>query len=103
MDPAVGDLARGDVLVVGDRIAAVGERLPDDRATVIDVRDRIVIPGFYDPHIHCWEGVLGRIIPENVPQTSDDPVAGAPVSSRSYMYAAHRLFGPAHRPEDISA
>jgi 5-methylthioadenosine/S-adenosylhomocysteine deaminase len=103
MDPAVGDLARGDVLVVGDRIAAVGESLPTDGATVIDARDRIVVPGFADPHIHCWEGALGRIIPENVPQTTEDPVGGAPVSSRSYMYAAHRLFGPACRPEDVYA
>ncbi|WP_236790849.1 amidohydrolase family protein [Amycolatopsis sp. GM8] len=103
MDPAVGDFAVGDVLIIGDHVAEVGEAISAPAATVIDARDRIVMPGFCDPHIHCWEGVLGRIIPENVPQTTEDPVGGAPMSSRSYMYAAHRLFGPACRPEDIYA
>jgi 5-methylthioadenosine/S-adenosylhomocysteine deaminase len=45
------------------------------------------------------EGALGRIIPENIPQTTEDPIAGAPASGRSSMYAAHRLFAPACRPE----
>jgi len=103
MDPDVGDFAMADVLVVGDRIAEVGLDLPVSGATVIDARDRIVMPGFADPHIHCWEGALGRVIPENVPQTTPDPVVGAPESSRSYMYAAHRLFAPALRPADIYA
>ncbi|MEQ3551205.1 amidohydrolase family protein [Pseudonocardia nematodicida] len=104
MDRSVGDFATGDVLVVGNRIAEVGESVSAPAATVIDARDRIVMPGFCDPHIHCWEGVLGRIIPENVPQSSaEDPVGGAPPSSRSYMHTAHRLFGPACRPEDIYA
>lgn len=103
MDDAVGDFAQGDVLIVGDRIAEIGPRLSADGAVVIDARDRVVMPGFCDPHIHCWEGALGRLIPENVPQMTDDPIAGAPTSSRSYMHAAHRLLGPAHRPEDIYA
>ncbi|GAA1020021.1 hypothetical protein Aple_037440 [Acrocarpospora pleiomorpha] len=30
MDPAIGDLARGDVLIVGDRIAGAGESLPGE-------------------------------------------------------------------------
>ncbi|WP_456697701.1 amidohydrolase family protein [Aeromicrobium sp. P5_D10] len=106
MDDRVGDLAVGDVLIVGDRIAEIGPSLSEDGATVIDARDRIVMPGFCDPHIHCWEGALGRIIPENVAQTTTDPVAAvnaAPTSSRSYMHAAHQLFAPACRPEDIYA
>ncbi|WP_456697691.1 amidohydrolase family protein [Aeromicrobium sp. P5_D10] len=103
MDQTIGDFGVGDVLIVGDRIAEVGVSLQAEGATVIDARGRIVMPGFCDPHIHCWEGTLGRLIPENIPQTTDDPVAGAPTSSRSYMHAAHRLLGPAHRPEDIYA
>ena len=103
MDSAVGDFAVGDVLIIGDRIAEVGLNLDVSDAVVIDASQRIVIPGFCDPHIHCWEGALGRIIPENVPQTTNDPIGDAPSSSRSYMYAAHRLFAPACRPEDIYA
>lgn len=103
MDDTVGDFAAGDVLIVGDRIAEVGANLTATDAVVIDATHRIIMPGFCDPHIHCWEGVLGRIIPENVPQTTNDPIGDAPSSSRSYMYAAHRLFAPACRPEDIYA
>ncbi|WP_103383739.1 amidohydrolase family protein [Pseudonocardia dioxanivorans] len=103
MDAAVGDFAVGDVLVVGDRIAEVGPSISAPGAVVVDARDHIVMPGFCDPHIHCWEGALGRLIPENIPQTTEDPIAGAPESGRSYMYSAHRLFAPACRPEDIYA
>ncbi|MGI5127901.1 amidohydrolase family protein [Pseudonocardia sp. CA-107938] len=103
MDDAVGDFAVGDVLIVGDRIAEVGASISAPEAVVVDARDHIVMPGFCDPHIHCWEGSLGRIIPENIPQTTEDAIGGAPVSGRSYMYAAHRAFAPACRPEDIYA
>ncbi|MEV5413975.1 amidohydrolase family protein [Thermopolyspora sp. NPDC052614] len=104
MDGDVGDLAAGDVLIVGDRIAEVGSSISAPDAVVIDARDHIVMPGFCDPHIHCWQGALGRIIPENLQQpTTGDPFRDAPTSSRGYMYAAHRAFGPACRPEDIYA
>ncbi|NDV04950.1 amidohydrolase family protein [Rhodococcus sp. IEGM 248] len=103
MDDTVGDFATGDVLIVGDRIAEISRSISAPQATVIDATGRIVMPGFCDPHIHCWEGTLGRLIPENIPQTTDDPISGAPTSSRSYMHAAHRLLAPAHRPEDIYA
>lgn len=42
-----------DVAVRGDRIVAVGPNLPRRGAVrVIDVRDRIVAPGFWDNHAH---------------------------------------------------
>jgi 5-methylthioadenosine/S-adenosylhomocysteine deaminase len=103
MDGDVGDFAVGDVLIVGDRVTEVGELLSAPGAVVVDARDHIIMPGFCDPHIHCWEGSLGRIIPENIPQATEDAIGGAPVSGRSYMYAAHRAFAPACRPEDIYA
>ncbi|MET7709847.1 amidohydrolase family protein [Micromonospora sp. NPDC005413] len=68
MDPRIGDLKRGDVLVRGDRIAAVG---PDLRshpeaagATVINTAGRIVSPGFVDTHRHAWQAQLRRSIPD---------------------------------------
>ena len=103
MDETIGDLVVGDVLIVGDRIVEIGPSIHAPAATPIDVSDRIVLPGFCDPHIHCWEGALGRLLPTNVPQTTADAVGGAPPSTRSYMYAAHRSFGPACEPEDIYA
>ncbi|MGP3533693.1 amidohydrolase family protein [Microbacterium sp. RD1] len=103
MDPAVGDFAVGDVLVKGGRIAQVGPSIDAPEAVTIDATDRIVMPGFADPHIHCWEGAFGRLIPENVPQTTADPISGAPSSSRSYMNVAHRMLAPAMEPDDIYA
>jgi len=58
---ALADLAvipHGDVLVVGDRIAAVGEKVdaPAD-AEVIEANGRVLLPGFVDCHTHaCWAG-----------------------------------------------
>ncbi|MEW5685456.1 MAG: amidohydrolase family protein [Pseudomonadota bacterium] len=45
---------RGDVVVIGDRIAAVGRRAARGytAARVIEARGRIVAPGFIDPHTH---------------------------------------------------
>jgi N-acyl-D-aspartate/D-glutamate deacylase len=45
----------GDVAVVGDRIRAVGRRLPHRARKVIDARGMIVVPGFIDPHTHAGE------------------------------------------------
>ncbi|HND62209.1 MAG TPA: imidazolonepropionase [Opitutaceae bacterium] len=58
---ALGDLGiipHGEVLVVDDRIAAVGEKVeaPAD-AEVIDANGRVLLPGFVDCHTHaCWAG-----------------------------------------------
>jgi imidazolonepropionase-like amidohydrolase len=47
--------ARVDVLVEGERIAAVGEDLPvPDDARVVDGRGRTLLPGFIDSHTHTF-------------------------------------------------
>ena len=61
MDPAIGDVEGGDVLIDGDRIAEVGRSLSAAGATVVDGRDRIVIPGLVNAHIHTWEYQLRGI------------------------------------------
>jgi N-acyl-D-aspartate/D-glutamate deacylase len=45
----------GDVAIAGDRIRAVGRRLPLAAKRVIDARGMIVAPGFIDPHTHAGE------------------------------------------------
>jgi cytosine/adenosine deaminase-related metal-dependent hydrolase len=59
-DSAVGDLVRGDVLIRGRKIAAVGADLREQAvgAIVVDASDAIVLPGFVDCHVHGWEGQL---------------------------------------------
>ncbi|MFD4231890.1 amidohydrolase family protein [Streptomyces sp. NPDC058545] len=61
LDPDVGDVPGGDVLIRDGRIAAVGTVAPEDAlgAQVIDARGRLVIPGMVDTHRHVWQGALG--------------------------------------------
>ncbi|HEY1179532.1 MAG TPA: amidohydrolase family protein, partial [Phytomonospora sp.] len=50
-----------DVLVDGDRIAAVGRDLPAGDARVVDATGRYVLPGFVDTHRHTWQTALRGI------------------------------------------
>lgn len=59
MDPELGTLPRGDVLIDGARIEAVGVDLPrEPDVEVVDGRDRIVMPGLVDTHRHMWAAML---------------------------------------------
>jgi 5-methylthioadenosine/S-adenosylhomocysteine deaminase len=88
MDPNVGDFVKGDVLIDGKKIAAVGDQVKaPPQAQVIDATNTIVIPGFVDAHRHSWEGQLRRIIP-------DGAIA-------DYMATTHNGFARHYRPHDI--
>lgn len=52
---------RGDLLIVGDRIAAVGQVDDVSGAEVVDVHDRIVLPGLVDTHRHLWQSALRSV------------------------------------------
>jgi 5-methylthioadenosine/S-adenosylhomocysteine deaminase len=92
LDPAIGDLTDGDVLIEGDRIVEVGHGLTNGDAEVIDASGMIVMPGFVDTHRHIWEGVLRSI-------GTDVPLEGR----TSYIsFVLHKL-APAFRPEDAYA
>jgi cytosine/adenosine deaminase-related metal-dependent hydrolase len=59
MDDAHRVLPGADVLVVGDRIAAVGEDLDVPDGTVeIDASGGIVMPGMIDTHRHMWQTAM---------------------------------------------
>ncbi len=90
MDPQVGNFAKGDVLIEGKKIIAVGgagQVKPPSGAQVFDASNTIVIPGFVDAHRHSWEGQLRRIIP-------DGAIA-------DYMATTHNGFARHYRPHDI--
>jgi cytosine/adenosine deaminase-related metal-dependent hydrolase len=55
MDPNIGTLAGADVLIEGDKIAAVGTQLNAGEAQVIDAAGCIVIPGLINAHMHTWQ------------------------------------------------
>ena len=55
VDPQVALDAVADVMVEGDRIAAVGENLPAGDAEVIDLTGKYLVPGLVDMHVHLRE------------------------------------------------
>lgn len=55
MNPAIGELSGGEVLVEGQMIRAVGHNLSAAGATVVDMPGAIVAPGLVDAHVHLWQ------------------------------------------------
>jgi cytosine/adenosine deaminase-related metal-dependent hydrolase len=102
MDPQLGNLARGDILIEGDRIVRIAPEI-ECEVPAIDASDRIVIPGFCDPHIHAWEGALSRLIPNNMSSVAEDTGKHeeSPDRTRSYIHVLHHRFAPLYTPEDI--
>jgi 5-methylthioadenosine/S-adenosylhomocysteine deaminase len=88
VDPELGDLPKGDVLIDGDTIAAVAPQVDAD-AEVVDVSGDIVIPGFVDTHRHTWEAAIRGCAPN---ATLDD-----------YFVDVLDSFAPLYRPEDVYA
>jgi cytosine/adenosine deaminase-related metal-dependent hydrolase len=62
LDPALGDVANGDVHVRNGAIVAVGQNLQAPGAQVIDGRNTIVCPGFVETHWHMWNGILRGLV-----------------------------------------
>jgi 5-methylthioadenosine/S-adenosylhomocysteine deaminase len=54
MDPELGVLDRADLLIEGDRIAAVAPDLPVEDAEPVDASNMIALPGMVDTHRHLW-------------------------------------------------
>ena len=61
MDPTLGDLPAGDVLVEDGRIVAVKPRIEASDCEVIDATGRIVLPGLIDTHRHTWQSLVRGI------------------------------------------
>jgi cytosine/adenosine deaminase-related metal-dependent hydrolase len=60
-DPKLGVLPAGDVLVEGDRIAAIAPSLPSGDAEVVDCRGHFVLPGLVNSHMHTWQTALRSV------------------------------------------
>jgi 5-methylthioadenosine/S-adenosylhomocysteine deaminase len=88
-DEQLGELPNADILIEGDKIAAVGKGLDPGDAQVIDATGDIVIPGFIDTHRHTWETSIRTSAP--------DYTLGA------YFGAILDKFAPAYRPDDVLA
>ncbi|MFE7273582.1 amidohydrolase family protein [Streptomyces sp. NPDC057623] len=88
MDPDIGDLPQGDVLIEDGKITAVRPEISAD-AEVLDMTGRIVIPGFVDTHRHTWEAPIRGVAPD---ATLDD-----------YFVDVLDTFAPLYTPEDVYA
>ena len=54
MDESIGNIERGDVLITGSTITAVGKNLDVQGAHIIDATNMIAMPGMVDSHRHSW-------------------------------------------------
>jgi len=61
MDPKIGIVSGGDVLIDGTKIAAVDRRIDDWSAEPIDASQMIVMPGFVNGHLHLWQTALRAV------------------------------------------
>ncbi|WP_210593408.1 amidohydrolase family protein [Streptomyces sp. GESEQ-35] len=88
MDPELGVIDRGDLLVEGDTITAVGRDLSAEGAVVVDATGTVLTPGFVDTHRHAWEAQLRRIMPDV------DDLGG-------YVMTTLAGYATVYRPEDM--
>jgi cytosine/adenosine deaminase-related metal-dependent hydrolase len=63
MDPGLGEIANGDVLVEDGAIVEVGRGLTASEAEEIDAAGMIVMPGFVDTHRHTWQTPVRGVLP----------------------------------------
>ena len=90
MDDAHTVLLAGDVLVVDDRIEAVGENLAvPDGTQEIDASGGIVMPGMIDTHRHMWQTAMRGY--------------GADWTLTQYFVWYYLEHGKTFRPEDVHA
>jgi len=87
MDPEIGDLRAGDLLIEDTRIAAVAPTIAADDALVIDGAGTLLLPGLINGHLHTWQTGLRGL-------AADWTVA-------EYMQAMHRGLATLFKPEDI--
>ena len=93
MDPSIGVLDRGDVLVEDDRIAAVAPSIDAGNigaagdGEIIDASRMIVMPGLIDAHLHTWQtGIRG--------------IAGNWTMGQ-YLRGMHANLATGYKPQDI--
>lgn len=88
VDPQIGELPAGDILVHGGGIAQIGARIDAPPGTdIIDGTGMIAVPGFVDGHRHLWEGLIRNSLPDG--DLSD------------YLGVVNGRFAAAYTPDDV--
>jgi cytosine/adenosine deaminase-related metal-dependent hydrolase len=90
MDPDVGDLPAGDVLIRSETIEAVGADLAaraPSGTVVVDLAGMVLIPGLVDGHRHCWQNAFRKLIVD--------------ANLSEYIATTHGGMALHYRPEDM--
>jgi cytosine/adenosine deaminase-related metal-dependent hydrolase len=87
MDPDVGEIPNGDVLVENGVIVEIGRGLDVSGVEEIDATGMIIMPGFIDTHRHTWQTPVRGVLPSC---TLDE-----------YFAAMLGNVGGHYRPEDV--
>ncbi len=87
IDPQVGVIPRGDILIEGSKIAAIGVDLAVGDAEIIEGAGRIAIPGFVDTHRHTWQALLRA--------------TGADWTLAQYFAGVRGVMGDLYTPDDM--
>ena len=58
MDPKLGTIRNGEMLLADDRISAIGHDLAADADETLDASELIVMPGLINAHMHTWQAGL---------------------------------------------
>jgi cytosine/adenosine deaminase-related metal-dependent hydrolase len=88
-DDKIGYLDEADILIEGETIVAIDRDIGATDSLVIDMKDRLILPGFVDSHRHLWEGLLRNSLPD--------------ADLGEYMYQVLGIFGKCFEPEDVYA
>jgi 5-methylthioadenosine/S-adenosylhomocysteine deaminase len=88
VDPVLGDLPQGDILIEGNTILAIAPAIVVEDCEIIDAAGMIVMPGFVDTHRHTWQSCIRH---------------GCCDMTQSAQYFREILFGigSRYRPEDV--
>lgn len=87
MDPRVGNLWTGDVLIEDRFIVEVAPVIDATDCEVIDASGAIVAPGLIDTHRHVWQSILRFVAPD--------------WSHADYFHAIRGKFGARFGPEEM--
>jgi len=81
------DVFEGNLLIENGRIKALGKHIDAPHADIVDARDRIVMPGLVNAHMHTWQtGLRGACADWALPD---------------YLRDMHGKIGPRFTPEDV--
>ncbi|OBK52508.1 amidohydrolase family protein [Mycobacterium sp. 1081908.1] len=87
MSRARPDAERIDIVVEGDQITELGERIDDSDAETVDLPGRVIMPGLVNAHLHTWQSALR--------------LAGADWTLLDYLGHMHGGVADRYTPDDV--